>query len=114
MIPFIHSITMMIVKNIIKIKAIIIGLRILDWDMQDGNKIAISKSNTKNRIITKKNLVEKEVLFFVILLNPHSKLLFFSILGLGIWATETIDRVKKATKNNVVTKKDENINFLAS
>lgn len=75
---------MMIVKNIIKIKAINMGLRVLDWDIQDGNKIAISKSNTKNRIITKKNLVEKEALFFVIILNPHSNLLFFSISGLGV------------------------------
>lgn len=111
MIPFIHSITMMSVKSTIKIRYISIGLRVLDWDMQEGNKMAISKSNTRNRIITKKNLVEKEVLFLVIPLNPHSNLAFFSKLGLGIWATNGIDKVRKVTKNKVVIKKEENINF---
>lgn len=81
MIPFNHSRIMITVRRITNLIDIVVEDNTLLWLEHAGSKIATSKSNTRNRIITRKNLVENEVLFLVIELNPHSKDLFFSIRG---------------------------------
>lgn len=36
---------------------------LLFWAKEEGRRIATSRSNTRNRIMIRKNLVEKDVLF---------------------------------------------------
>lgn len=66
--------------------------------VHEGKRIAISKSNTKNRIITRKNLVEKEDLFFEISLNPHSNCLFFSMRYVWLWEAIMIAIIRKVVR----------------
>lgn len=68
--------------------------------VQEGRRIAISKSNTKNKIITRKNLVENDDLFLEISLKPHSNCVFFSIKYLWLCEVIVIVIIRKAVKIN--------------
>lgn len=106
MIPLNHSISVAIEIITTKIKGEIILILENSCMEQDGRRIAISKSNTRNKIIIKKNLVEKEDLFLEISLNPHSNWVFFSIIGMCLWEAIIIAIVSKVVIINAITIND--------
>lgn len=72
------------------------------WIRQEGRRIAISRSKIRNRIITKKNLVENEDLFLEISLNPHSNWVFFSIKKIWLCDNISIPIIRKIVKVNLI------------
>lgn len=75
--------------------------------VQDGKRIAISKSKIKNRIITRKNLVENEELFLDSSLNPHSNCVFFSFKYIWVWEVVIIVITRKLVTINATTRKED-------
>ena len=98
MIPLNHSISMAIVSKMMNIRGGIILILEYSWIEQEGRRMAISKSKIKNRIITRKNLVENEDLFLEISLNPHSNCLFFSIINICVCETIIMVMIRKVVR----------------
>lgn len=89
----------------------IIETRLFFWAKEEGRRMATSRSNTRNKIMIRKNLVEKDLLFLLILLNPHSNWVFFSIVGYDVLAVIMIVKDKNRIKNKDIIKKEDIIDL---
>lgn len=102
------------VSRITNIKGGIILILEFSWMEQEGSRMAISRSKIRNRIITRKNLVENEDLFLEISLNPHSNCLFFSIRYICLWEVIITVIIRKIVRMREVTINEEKfISFIA-
>jgi len=77
-------------------------IEVLKFDILNGNKRATSISKIKNRIMIKKNCIEKDGIEAVCDKKPHSKVLHFCSVVSMFNLTNLIKIINNKTINNLI------------